>query len=65
MRAQASMAMAASGHHGQVNEDAVAFFEPVALEHIGETADLAMQLFIGERAFLARACRRRRVRLPR
>ena len=52
------------GHHRQINDHAVAFFDPVSLEHIGEQADFAMKLLVGERAFLARLCRRRPVRLP-
>ena len=42
------------GHHGQVDEDAVARLEAVALEHVGEPADLVMKLLVGEGALFAR-----------
>jgi hypothetical protein len=41
------------GHHRQVDEDAVARVDAVALEDIGEPADFVMKLFVGEGAFLA------------
>ena len=40
--------------HRQVDEHAIARRDAVALEHVGESADLMMKLFIGEDAFLAR-----------
>ena len=51
-----------AGQHGnrrlgnvrQINDDAIAFFDVVSFQHIRETADLAMQLLIGKRAFVAR-----------
>ncbi len=64
MRAQASMAMAASGTIGQIDEDPVAALDAVALEHIGEAADLAMKLLVGERAFFARLAGGGRFPLP-
>ena len=42
------------GHHRQVDEDAVARLDAVALEDIGEPADFVMKLFVGEGAFFAR-----------
>ena len=41
-------------HHRQVDEDAVARLDAVALEDIGEAADLVMKLFVGEGALFAR-----------
>jgi hypothetical protein len=43
------------GHHGQVEDDAVALLDAVALEDVGEAANLAVQLGEGEDAFLAGA----------
>ena len=40
-------------HHGQIDENAVAFANSVALEDIGEQANFVMKLFVGESAFLA------------
>ena len=42
------------GHHGQVDEDAVAGLDAVALEDVGEAADLVVKLFVGEGALFAR-----------
>jgi hypothetical protein len=39
--------------HGQIDDDAVAFLDAVALEDVGEEADFAMELLIGEGAFFA------------
>src|SRR5208282_6417636 len=39
-------------HHRQINDDAVALFEAVALEHIGEYANLVMQLLVSVSALL-------------
>jgi len=51
-----------AGQHGnrglgnirQINKDAVAPFDVVALQHIRETANFAMELLVRERAFFAR-----------
>jgi hypothetical protein len=42
------------GHHGQVDQDAVAGLDAVAFEDIAEPADLVMKLFVGEGALFAR-----------
>src|SRR5437868_7370829 len=41
------------GNVREINEDAIAFFDVVPFQHIRETADLAMQLLICERALVA------------
>jgi hypothetical protein len=38
---------------GMINDDAIAFLDVVSLQHIREAADFAMQLLIGEGAFIA------------
>src|SRR6266566_8557842 len=38
----------------EINDNAIAFANFVSLQHVGETADFAMQLLISESAFLAR-----------
>src|SRR5262249_13038493 len=38
---------------GEINDDPIALFDFVALQHIRETANLAMQLLVREGAFLA------------
>ena len=53
MRAQASMAMTASANHGHVDEDGILGADAVGLEDIGEAADLALELAVGEDALLA------------
>ncbi len=45
MRAQASMAIASFRHHRHVDGDAIARLMPELLEHIGELADLAVQIW--------------------
>ena len=52
------------GHHRQVDEDAVARLDAVALEHIGEPADLVVELLVGERALLARLAGRGGLAFP-
>jgi hypothetical protein len=42
------------GHHGQVDQDAVAGLDAVALEDICKPADLVVELLVGEGAFFAR-----------
>ena len=42
------------GNHRHVNDDAVAFLDSVALQHVREPANLAMQLLISQGAFVAR-----------
>ena len=42
MRAQASIAIAASGNRRQINDDAIAFANFVSLQDVGETANFAM-----------------------
>ena len=41
------------GNVRQINDDAIAFLDVVAFQHIREAADFAMQLLIGERALVA------------
>jgi hypothetical protein len=41
------------GNEGEVDEDAVALGDAVAFEDVGEAADLAVELFVREGAFLA------------
>ncbi len=40
------------GNHGHVNDDPVALFHLVSLEHVGKAADFAMKLLIGQHALL-------------
>ena len=54
MRAQASIAMASSGHERHVDRDAVALDHAQRLEHVGELRDLAVEREVGQRAALAR-----------
>ena len=42
------------GHHRQVDGDAVALFDAARLEHVGEFADLFVQLSIGQRGIFPR-----------
>ena len=42
------------GDQGHVDEDSLPFFDSVALEHIGELADLAMKLAVGDDFFVTR-----------
>src|SRR5215510_13289913 len=41
-------------NHGQVNGDAIAALDAVRFEHVGEAADLSVQLAIGDVARLMR-----------
>ncbi len=41
-----------NGRH--INDDAIAFADSVSLQDVGEAADFAMQLLVGEDAFVAR-----------
>ena len=38
---------------GQINNHAIAFFDFVALQYVGEAANFVMKLLIGKRAFFA------------
>src|SRR5262249_1174850 len=40
-------------HHAHVDDGAVAGFEAAAFEHVGETADQAMQLLVTDHALIA------------
>src|SRR6187200_625607 len=53
MRAQASIAIASSGTSGRYR-DPIAALHAERLEHVGEAADLAIQVEVGQRAAVAR-----------
>ena len=48
------MAIAASGTHRHVNDNAIPFFDVVPLKNVGELADLTMQLLVGQSHFITR-----------
>ena len=54
MRAQASIADGRLGDHRQVDRDPVALLDAVRLQHVGEAADLRVQLAIGDARVLGR-----------
>ena len=52
------------GNHGQVNDDPVALAHAIALEHVGESAHLAVQLTIGQYTLFARSAISGRLAFP-
>ena len=52
------------GHHGQIDENAVAFSHAVSFEHVGKPADFAVQLPVRQHALLARLAIGGRFALP-